>query len=401
MKLDAYSSGVNGLFVEKLSQYREIRRSIHANPELAFEEFDTAKLVTSHLERLGINVETGIGRTGVVGTIKRGTSNKAIGLRADMDALPMEEENTHGHRSRNPGKFHGCGHDGHTAMLLAAAEYLAQADTFDGTVHLIFQPAEESGWGGAAAMMEDGLFEKYPCETVWGMHNLSGLEEGSIAVRAGGMMASMDNFSIKIVGQGGHGGIPENAIDPVVTGAHLVTALQSIVSRNVPPDSAAVLSVTQFHAGTANNVIPNEVEMGGTIRTFDDGVRRMVSKRLKEITHSTAAVFGATAEVNIDQGYPVLVNSEAETAIAREVAKAVVGEANVELNFPLFAGSEDFAYMLQKKPGCYIFCGNGSSGGPNACGLHNPGYDFNDNIIPIGASYWVTLVEKVLPRGDR
>ncbi len=375
-----------------------IRRDIHAHPELAFAEHRTAALVADHLQALGIETHRGIGRTGVVGVIRRGKGLRAIGLRADMDALPIQERNDFAHRSRHAGCMHACGHDGHTTMLLGAAELLAASDDFDGTVYLIFQPAEE-GEGGARAMIEDGLFERFPMEAVFGMHNWPGMALGRFAVHAGPVMASADRFDIDIIGHGGHAAMPHLGRDPVAAGAALVQAVQTIVARTLDPLDAAVVSVTQFHAGDAYNVIPERAQLSGTVRAFSTTVQDCVERRLGELTAGIAAAFGVHIELSYRRGYPPTINSVAEAALCAAVARRVAGEEAVDTAARASMGAEDFAYFLQKKPGCYVWIGNGP--GEGGCTLHNPAYDFNDEAIPLGVSYWVELVREILGRAPR
>ena len=373
-----------------------IRRDIHAHPELAYEENRTSDIVASKLEAWGLEVTRGLGKTGVIGTLRKGNSLKSIGLRADMDALPMDERNDFEHRSQNAGRMHACGHDGHTAMLLGAAKYLAETKNFDGTVYFIFQPAEENE-GGGRVMVEEGLFEKFPVEGVYGMHNIPGIPIGRFAVRPGPMMAAYDIFEVVVKGVGAHGAMPHHGIDPVVIGAHIVTALQSIVARNLDPMDTAVVSTTQIHAGDTWNVIPQECVLRGTVRTFKKPVQDMIEKRIEQIARNVAAGFGAEiTKWRYERRYPATVNSVQETEFAASAASALVGLENVNRNPTPAMGSEDFAWMLLKKPGCYIWIGNGD--GEGSCMVHNPGYDFNDEILPIGASYWATLVEQQLAR---
>ncbi|HTY67437.1 MAG TPA: M20 aminoacylase family protein [Alphaproteobacteria bacterium] len=371
------------------------RRELHAHPETAFQEHRTADYVAAKLTEFGIPIDRGLAGTGVVGTIKRG-DGPAIGLRADMDALHIHEANGFGHKSQNAGKMHACGHDGHTTMLLGAARYLAEAGRFAGTVHLIFQPAEETE-GGGRKMIEDGLFRKFPVQEVYGMHNWPGTAVGRFAVRAGPMLAATDTFEIVVTGKGGHAAMPHTVIDPVLAAANIITALQQIASRNTHPVDSAVVSVTQIHAGDAWNVIPEQVLLRGTARAFKPAVRDMVERRMKEVVDGIAAAHGATATYMYKRNYPPTVNHERETEIAARAAATVVGEANVDRNPMPTMGGEDFAFMLEQKPGCYIFIGNGPSDGGRV--LHSPHYDFNDEVLPIGASYWATLVEQVLPAG--
>ena len=374
-----------------------IRRDIHAHPELCFEEVRTAELVARKLTEWGIPLQRGLGGTGVVGIVKHGSSMRAVGLRADMDALPLQEANSFEHASRHEGKMHACGHDGHTAMLLAAAKYFAQHRNVDGTVYLIFQPAEEGG-GGAREMMRDGLFEKFPMEAVFGMHNWPGMRAGTFAVSPGPVMASSNEFKITIRGKGGHAALPHNAIDPVPVACQMVQAFQTIISRNKKPIDAGVISVTMIHAGAATNVIPDSCELQGTVRTFTLEVLDLIEQRMKDIAEHTCAAFGVSCEFEFERNYPPTINSQPEAEFARQVMAGIVGEANVLTQEPTM-GAEDFAYMLQAKPGAYCFIGNGEGAhreighaeGP--CTLHNPSYDFNDNLIPLGASYWVRLAE--------
>ena len=374
-----------------------IRRDLHAHPELCFQEQRTSDLVAAKLAEWGIPVHRGLGTTGVVGIVKSGSSSRAIGLRADMDALPMQEANTFAHASTLPGKMHACGHDGHTAMLLAAAQYLASHRNFDGTVVLIFQPAEEGG-GGAREMIQDGLFEKFPMDAVFGMHNWPGLQFGQFAASAGPVMASSNEFKITIHGKGGHAAMPHNALDPVPVACQLVQSFQTIVSRNLKPIEAGVISVTMVHAGEATNVIPNRCELQGTVRTFSLAVLDQIEQRMQVMTEHLCAASGLRADFEFKRNYPPTINSAAEVALARQVMTAIVGSEQVLAQEPTM-GAEDFSFMLQAKPGCYVFIGNGDGdhrtpghgGGP--CMLHNPSYDFNDELLPLGASYWVRLAE--------
>ena len=369
------------------------RRDIHSHPEIAFEEHRTAKLVADKLESFGLEVETGIAGTGVVGTLKKGTGNRSIGLRADLDALLINETNDFPHKSKVPGKMHACGHDGHTTMLLGAAKYLAEKGNFDGTINFIFQPAEENE-GGGKVMIDEGLFDKYPVESVYGMHNIPGMPVGSFAMKPGPIMASFDIFNLKIIGKGGHAAMPHTAIDPIIIGTKIVDAYQSIVSRYIDPQQPVVLSVTQFHGGDAYNVIPNEIEMKGTIRCFSSTVQLAMEKQMKQITSSICSAYGADYEFEYEHRYPATVNSEDEVEVSAKVAKEISGEDMVSLSPTPSMGSEDFAFMLQEKPGSYIWIGNGDLEG--SCMLHNPGYDFNDEILPIGATYWVNMAEETL-----
>ena len=388
--------------IDSSSAIQEIRRNIHAHPELRFEENRTSQLVAEALSSWGIEVFRGMGKTGVVGRLIGDLGpGKMIGLRADMDALPLQEHNTFSHSSQNPGKMHACGHDGHTAMLLGAAEYLSNHRDFKGTVIFIFQPAEEGG-AGAREMIKDGLFKQFPCDAVFGMHNWPGLAEGNFGVTAGPMMASSNTFEITIKGKGGHAALPHNSADPVLTGVQVVQALQSIVTRNKRPVDAAVLSVTQFHAGETSNVIPDSTFIGGTIRTFTLEVLDLMEQRLREIAEHTANAFDCHAEIIFSRNYPPLINHAKEVRFAGEVMKELVGEDRVDMDIDPTMGAEDFAFMLLEKPGCYVFLGNGDGDhrsvghGMGPCHLHNPSYDFNDALIPIGVSYWVKLVQRYL-----
>ena len=386
------------------TELEAIRRDLHAYPELCYEEQRTADVVAARLEEWGIPVVRGLGKTGVVGIVKNGSSNRAIGLRADMDALPMQELNTFDHASRHPGKMHACGHDGHTAMLLGAAHYLSRHRNFDGTVYLIFQPAEEGG-AGARRMMEDGLFTQFPMEAVYGMHNWPGLPAGSFGVIPGPMMASSNEFRVVVKGKGAHAAQPHRGIDPVMVAVQIAQAWQTIISREKNPLETAVLSITQIHAGSPTNVIPDEAVMIGTVRTFSTGVLDLIERRMAEMANGIAAGFNAGVDFGFKRNYPPLVNDPERTAFAVEAMRAVVGAANVNLDVEPTMGAEDFAFMLQAKPGCYVFIGNGDGDhragghGLGPCQLHNGSYDFNDQLLPIGASYWVKLVETGLPVG--
>ncbi len=377
------------------SALTHIRRDIHAHPELGFEETRTSDLVALHLEEYGIEVTRGIGKTGLVGRLRVGNSPRSIGLRADMDCLPILEANTFGHRSTHAGKMHACGHDGHTTMLLGAARHLAQTRNFDGTVHFIFQPAEE-GLGGASAMLDDGLFERFPCDAIFGMHNRPGLAIGKFQTKPGAMMASGAYFDITITGVGSHGARPESGVDPVVVGSQIAMALQTIVSRNVRPVETAVISVTRFHAGQAYNVIPDKAVLGGTVRCFSDAVMSLIEERMRRIAESVAAGFGAKVEVDFRVLFPVLMNRADEAQFILDCAAEIVGEENVNRAMVPTMASEDFAWMLRQVPGAYIQIGNGD--GEGTCEVHNPGYDFNDAALPYGASLFVRLVEKRLDR---
>ena len=374
-----------------------IRRDLHAHPELCFQEVRTADVVAAKLSEWGIPIHRGLGTTGVVGIVKAGTSDRAIVLRADMDALPMQEFNTFAHASQHPGKMHACGHDGHTAMLLAAAHYFSNNRNFDGTVYLVFQPAEEGG-GGAREMIKEGLFEKFPVQAVFGMHNWPGASVGKFAVSAGPVMASSNEFKITVRGKGGHAALPHNAIDPVPVACQMVQAFQTIISRNKKPVDAGVISVTMIRAGEATNVIPDSCELQGTVRTFTIEVLDMIEQRMREVAQHTAAAFGAQCEFEFVRNYPPTINAAHEADFARGVMASIVGASNVGEQEPTM-GAEDFSYMLQAKPGCYSFIANGDGahremghgGGP--CMLHNPSYDFNDDLIPLGATYWARLAE--------
>ncbi len=388
--------------VTQAAQIAALRRDIHAHPELCFQEVRTADLVAAKLTEWGIPIHRGLGTTGVVGIVKNGTSTRAVGLRADMDALPMQEFNTFDHASRHAGKMHACGHDGHTAMLLAAAQYLATHRDFDGTVYLIFQPAEEGG-GGAREMIKEGLFEQFPVEAVFGMHNWPGLPVGSFALSAGPVMASASEFKITIRGKGSHAALPHNGIDPVPVACQMVQAFQTIITRNKKPVDAGVISVTMIHAGEATNVVPDSCELQGTVRTFSMEVLDMIERRMRQVAEHVCAAHDAACEFAFERNYPPTINSEAEARFAREVMAGIVGEENVRVQEPTM-GAEDFAFMLQAKPGAYCFIGNGDGmhremghgGGP--CTLHNPSYDFNDDLIPLGATYWVQLAQTWLSR---
>jgi hippurate hydrolase len=370
------------------------RHHIHAHPETAFQELKTADFVAERLASFGIQVHRGLARTGVVGTLKAGTGNRAIGLRADMDALDLQELNEFEHRSQHPGKMHACGHDGHTTMLLGAARYLAETKAFDGTVHFIFQPAEENEAGGRV-MIQDGLFEQFPVESVFGLHNMPGIEVGKIGVRVGPMMASADFFFITIRGVGAHGAFPHSGIDPIPIAAEVVLALQNIVSRNTDPLHSAVVSVTQINGGFTTNVIPETVSLSGTTRAFRPDVQDLIERRIREIAEGIASAHGATAEVRYDRRYPPTINWADETELAAAAAADVVGAENVLRDLPPVMGSEDFGWMLKERPGSYIWLGNGKNDG--GCMVHNPRYDFNDQILGLGASYWSRLVERILP----
>ncbi len=382
-----------------------LRRDIHAHPELCFEEQRTADLVAAKLTEWGIAIHRGMGTTGVVGIVHGrdgGACGRAIGLRADMDALPMQEFNTFAHASQHAGKMHACGHDGHTAMLLAAAQHLASQRDFDGTVYLIFQPAEEGG-GGARVMMDDGLFTQFPMEAVFGMHNWPGMPAGTMAVSPGPVMASTSEFKITIRGKGSHAAMPHMGIDPVPIACQVVQGFQAIVSRNKKPLDAGVISVTMIHAGEASNVVPDACELQGTVRTFTTEVLDLIERRMRQVAEHTCAAHEARCEFEFARNYPPTVNSPAEAAFARQVMVDILGEDKVLAQEPTLGG-EDFAYMLQAKPGAYCFIANGEGGhrdaghGAGPCTLHNPSYDFNDALIPLGATYWVRLAQAWLNR---
>ncbi len=377
----------------------EWRRDIHAHPEIAFEEVRTSNLVATKLEEWGIEVHRDIAKTGVVGVLKGrddGASGRSIGLRADMDALPMEEENDVPYKSTHPGKFHGCGHDGHTTMLLGAAKYLAETRNFAGTVNFIFQPAEE-GEGGGRVMVEEGLFDRFPCDEVYGMHNWPKLDAGSVAVVPGPIMAAADVFEITVTAKGGHAAMPHLCNDPVVIAAQLVTAFQTLVSRNTDPLDSAVISVTQVHAGSAHNVIAEHAVLTGTVRTFRPETQDMVEEGMKRIAQGICDGFGAQVEFHYRRGYPATVNHEEQAAFAAGIARDVVGQENVIVDEEPVMGAEDFSYMLLQRPGAYLWLGQ--AGGPSACMVHNPRYDFNDEVLPIGASVFANMVETRL--GDQ
>ena len=377
----------------RVGEFIQLRRDIHRHPELAFEEHRTAELVASKLESWGYQVHRGLGGTGVVGTLKRGTSTRSLGLRADMDALPIQEASGAEWSSTKPGLMHACGHDGHTAMLLAAAHELALNSAFDGVLHLIFQPAEEGG-GGALRMMQDGLFDLFPCDAIFAMHNMPGVPVGKFVFRSGSAMASSDYVTIRVNGTGGHGGMPHRAADSLVAAASIVMALQTVVSRNVDPLHTAVVTVGSIQAGKANNVIPALATLELSVRALDPGVRKLLEQRIKAIATSQAESFGCKAEVDWKEGYCVLVNSENETNFARQVALDLVGAERVVLNGPPLTGSEDFAFMLEKIPGSYLLIGNGDGDSSGACMVHNPGYDFNDDNIATGSEYWIHLTKE-------
>lgn len=389
--------------VEQAPGIAALRRELHAHPELSFQEVLTADLVARQLTEWGIPIHRGLAGTGVVGILQNGSSPRAIGLRADMDALPLQEFNTFAHASQHPGKMHACGHDGHTAMLLAAAQYLAEHRDFDGTVYLIFQPAEEGG-GGAREMVQEGLFTRFPMDAVFGMHNWPGMQVGQFALSPGPVMASSSEFKITIHGKGSHAAMPNMGIDPVPIAAQMVLAFQTIISRNKKPIDAGVVSVTMVHGGSATNIVPDSVELQGTVRTFTLEVLDLIEARMRQIADSLCAAFGARCDFEFARNYPPTINHAAEAAFARQVMADIVGPANVITQEPTM-GAEDFAYMLLAKPGAYCFIANGDGDhramghGAGPCTLHNPSYDFNDNLIPLGATYWVRLAEAWLKPG--
>ncbi|NIC42883.1 M20 aminoacylase family protein [Aquabacterium sp. A08] len=378
-----------------VEEFVAVRRDIHRHPEMAFDEHRTAQLVAERLRAWGYRVATGVGGTGVVGQLVRGQGGARIGLRADMDALPIVENTGLAWSSCHHGVMHACGHDGHTAMLLAAARHLAEQGRFEGTLNLIFQPAEE-GAGGALKMMEDGLFERFPCDAIFAMHNMPGHPQGQLVFRSGPTMASSDYVTVTLHGRGGHGGMPHRADDPLVAAASLVMALQTLVSRNTDPLQPVVVTVGAFQAGQANNVIPDTARLEIGVRALDPAVRRATEERLKALVHAHAASFNVRAEVDWRRGYAVLVNDAEQTRRALDVALRHFGPDRVNPHGPMLTGSEDFAFMLERVPGCYLFIGNGADGEPGACMVHNPAYDFNDANIAVGAAYWVALVHELL-----
>jgi hippurate hydrolase len=383
--------------MDSLDELTRIRRDIHAHPELGFEEERTADIVAAKLKEFGCEVHRGLATTGVVGTIRRGNSLRAIGLRADMDCLPMQELNSFAHRSTHDGKMHACGHDGHTTMLLGAARYLAKTRNFEGTVHFIFQPGEE-GHGGGRVMVEQGLFEKFPCDAVFAMHNKPGIPVGNFATKAGPMLAASDRFDIRVRGHGTHAAYPHLGIDPFVASAQIVIALQGIVARNVDPIDSAVVTVGFMKGGSAYNVIPDEVQIGGTVRTFRPQTQEMVERRMDEIVRGTAMACGATAELTYQRGYPSTINHAAEAEFACDVAAEISGDDKVNRNVLPTLGGEDFSYMLQAVPGAMVWLGNGP--GEGGCFLHNAKYDFNDSALPYGVSFFVRLAERFLEKSD-
>lgn len=392
-KLDVCFKEFDALYAEM----KGWRRHLHQHPETAFEEFETSEFIADILSGLGLTVHKGLAGTGLVATLKAGSSNKSIALRADMDALPLQEENKISHCSKNPGKMHACGHDGHSAMLLGAAKYLSQNPSFDGTVYFIFQPAEES-FGGADKMIQDGLFELFPAQSVFGLHNFPDIQAGQFAAKSGTMMASFDTFEIILRGKGCHAAKPHQGHDPLLAASQVVLALQSIVSREIAPHQAAVVSVTQIHGGTTWNIIPDKAQICGTFRCLNDEVRKQIKQRLEEIATSVSAAMNVKAEVKFNPStvaYPATINSEHETEQALAVAASLVGEENINRAPQPSMGAEDFSFMLQQKPGCYIWLGGNT---PETKGLlHHPQYDFNDNILSLGAAYWIRLVQTLMP----
>ncbi len=388
--------------IESIREYhaelRALRRDIHAHPELAFEEGRTSALVAGYLKKLGVETHVGLAKTGVVGVIagRRNTSGRGVGLRADMDCLPIHETNSFAHKSTNQGRMHACGHDGHTTMLLGAARYLAETRNFDGTAYVIFQPAEEGG-GGGQVMVKEGLFERFPANEVYALHNWPGLPPGQMAVRAGPVMAATDEVQITVRGRGGHGAMPHLAVDPVVAAAQIISALQTIASRSVNPVDAVVVSICSMQTSQvgAFNVIPDSVKLVGTVRSFQPATRELAENRLRQICTKVAEALGASAEVSYTRGYPATINSAREAAFAARVGERLFGPGNVHTEHEATMGGEDFSYMLQARPGAYVFLGQGGAQG--GCFLHNPNYDFNDEVIPLGAGYLAALVEESLP----
>jgi amidohydrolase len=382
-------------------EIKALRRTIHAHPELRYEEVGTAQLVADNLERWGIEVHRGMGKTGVVGVLKRGSGSRRIGLRADMDALPIAEINTFDHRSKNPGRMHACGHDGHTAMLLGAAKHLAERGSFDGTVVFIFQPAEEGGAGGKA-MIADGLFEQFPVDAVFGIHNWPGMRAGTFGVTEGPIMASSNAFRITITGTGSHAAMPHLGHDPIFAAMQIANGLQGIITRNKKPLDTAVLSITQIHAGDAVNVVPDEAWLGGTVRTFSVDTLDLIERRMRKLVAATAEAYECGAVVDFLRNYPPTINDPEQTRFAASVMAEVVGAQNVETSVEPTMGAEDFSFMLLENPGCYAFLGNGQGGhrelghGAGPCMLHNASYDFNDALLPVGSTYWVRLAERFL-----
>jgi len=385
---------LNELLTHLTPRIAAIRRDLHAHPELAYEETRTAEKVAEFLTGLGLEVHRGLAKTGVVGTLTAGSASRAIALRADMDALPLTELNGFPHHSRHPGRMHACGHDGHTAMLLGAAEALAGLRNFDGRVVFIFQPAEE-GDGGGRVMVEEGLFEKFPVEMVFGLHNWPGMPAGSFGVTDGPVMAGTDRFLIRITGRGGHAAMPHQAVDTIVAGSALVQALQTLVSRQTDPQDAAVVSVTRFHAGEADNILPESAHLGGTVRTLTPELQDRLEQGVRQVCNGIAATYRVQIDLDYQRGYPPTVNAAEPTFIAREVARRVAGGEHVFTGLKPSMGAEDFAYLSRVVPGCYVWLGNGH--GEGGCMLHSPHYDFNDDVIASGIRYWVRLVERCLP----
>lgn len=382
----------------------QLRRDLHRHPELGFEEFRTSQIVAQRLRSLGYSVTEGIAGTGLVGSFTKGQSKRSIGLRADMDALPIHEQSQVDWASQTPGIMHACGHDGHTAILLAAAEIIAKQCDFDGTVHLIFQPAEElGGGGGARRMLEEGLFERFPCDSIFALHNMPGWPTGHFLFREGAMMASSDRVVITFKGKGGHAAVPHHSIDPTIPAASTILALQSIVSRTVDPLDSVVISLGTLHAGATYNVIPDEVRLELSVRTFSATLRDRLETQITQLCKAQAESLGAQAHVDYQRGYPVLLNTAEATQQAYETAKTVFGAEHVKTDIPPLMGSEDFAFMLQERPGCYLLIGNGQIGethtttGLTHCMVHNPGYDFNDDCLPPAATFWAELVKRMLP----
>lgn len=373
-----------------LPEMVSIRHDLHAHPELAYEEVRTSAIIAKALKSYGYEVTTGLGKTGVVGQLKKGNSKKAISLRADFDALPINEETNLPYKSKTDGKMHACGHDGHTTILLSAARYFAQESDFDGTINLVFQPAEE-GFAGAKAMIEDGLFQQFPCDAIFAIHNLPTLPLGQVVVQDGPFMPSSDHVKITIKGKGGHSAAPHMSVDPIVTSAALIQALQTIVARNVSPTESAVVTVGTLHAGSASNIIPEQAEMELSVRAFSKATRQLLRQRIEDLATKQAESFGATAKIDYRHVYPILVNHKEETDFAAGVAANVFGSEAITRGLAKMLGSEDFAYMLEQEKGCYLMLGNGDS-----ALLHTSCYDFNDALIPLGACYWIELVESFL-----
>ncbi|WP_440108560.1 M20 aminoacylase family protein [Acidovorax sp. BL-A-41-H1] len=390
-------SWIDQALLAQADTFVALRRDLHRHPELGFQEVRTSALVAEKLAEWGYEVTRGLGGTGVVGQLRRGTGERRLGLRADMDALPITEATGLPHASCHHGLMHACGHDGHTAMLLAAAHHLARHGQFSGTLNLIFQPAEE-GLGGARKMMDDGLFTRFPCDAIFAMHNMPGHPPGHLLFRTGAFMASSENITITLHGVGGHGAMPHHAADPVVAGSAIVLGLQSIVARNVPPLQMAVITVGAFQAGDANNVIPQTATLKLSVRSLDRSVRELLNRRIRELVEAQAHSYGVRAEVDFRGGYPVLVNTPAETEFARQIGRELVGDAKVTEQAEPLTGSEDFAFMLEDVPGSYLLIGNGddATGGHGACMVHNPNYDFEDRNIAVGSAYWVKLAERFL-----